>query len=268
MLYEFKAPAEMGVYVNGSRYSLSQVKRVTGADAVCNFQLFNANWTACCFTKVDGKIIADDGYIYEGFGWNKTGGRLCWDLSSNAAKYENFAGCLTVVKDGKYPGNPVPAALAGARGRTALGVKPDGTIVMFCVSDAQGLTIPALAERLIALGCRYAVNFDGGGSAQCSTPQGDVRSTRVVHTLFWVKNKKTEVDDVTSYPAIKKGSRGRAVKSLQTLLASWGYSCGWFGADGDFGTATYNALRKFQTAQGLPVTGEADAAVWNKLIGG
>ena len=268
MLYEFKAPAEMGVYVNGSKFSLSQVKGVIEANAVCNFQLFNANWTACCFTKVDGKIITDDGYIYEGFGWDRTGGRLCWDLSSNAAKYENFAGCLTVVKDGKYPGNEIPAALAGARGRTALGLKADGTVVMFCVSDAQGLTVPALADKLIALGCRYAVNFDGGGSAQCSTPQGDVRSTRVVHTLFWVKTKRTEGNGVTSYPALKKGSRGRAVKSLQTLLASWGYSCGWFGADGDFGTATYNALRKFQTAQGLPVTGEADAAVWNKLIGG
>ena len=55
MLYEFKAPAEMGVYVNGSKYSLSQVKRVVGADAVCNFQLFNANWTACCFTKVTAR---------------------------------------------------------------------------------------------------------------------------------------------------------------------------------------------------------------------
>ena len=206
MVYEFKNPAEMGIYVNTGRKTLAAVKTELGADAVCNFQLFNSDWTACCFTKAGGKVLADDGYVYEGFGWN-VGGALCWDTSDHAARYENFAGCLTVVKDGAYPGYPIPAALAGARGRTAIGLKADGTIVMFCVPDAQGLTIPALAAKLIALGCRYAVNFDGGGSAQCTTPAGEVKSARVVHTLFWLRHAASDAP-----PALKRGDReiGRA----------------------------------------------------------
>ena len=262
MVYEFKNPAEMGIYVNTGRKTLAAVKAELGADAVCNFQLFNSDWTACCFTKAGGKVLADDGYVYEGFGWN-AGGALCWDTSDHAARYENFAGCLTVVKDGAYPGYPVPAALAGARGRTAIGLKADGTIVMFCVPDAQGLTIPALAAKLIALGCRYAVNFDGGGSAQCATPAGEVKSARVVHTLFWLRHAASDAP-----PALKRGDRGRAVKSLQTLLASWGQSCGWYGADGDFGPDTANAVLRFQRVKGLKPTGEADAKTWKTLIGG
>ena len=264
MLYQFRSPVEMGIYVNAKRKTLAAVKSELGADVLCNFQLFNGNWTACCFTKAGGKVIADDGYIYEGFGWNGADGRLSWDVSRNAGNYENFAGCLTVVKDGKYPAYNIPAAIAGKRGRTAIGTKADGTIVLFCCSDAEGQTVPQLADRLIAAGCRYAVNFDGGGSSQCSTPEGAVKSSRIVHTLFWGRMKKEE----GQYPALAKGSRGRAVKSLQTLLASWGYPCGRFGADGEFGAATADALLRFQKAQGLAQTVKTDAALWTALIGG
>ena len=219
MIYELQSPAEMGIYVNSRRKTLAAAKGEVGADAICNFQLFNGDWSACCFTKADGKIIADDGYVYEGFGWNRADGRLTWDLSRNSGLYENFAGCLTVVKDGKYPAYNIPAAIVGRRGRTAIGTKPDGTIVIFCVPDAEGLTVPELSKKLIAAGCRYAVNFDGGGSSQCDTPGGSVKSSRIVHTLFWAKAARGAAP-----PSLGRGDRGRAVKSLQSLLASWGLS--------------------------------------------
>ena len=126
-----------------------------------------------------------------------------------------------------------------------------------------GAAVLSLAAKLIALGCRYAVNFDGGGSAQCTTPAGEVKSARVVHTLFWLRHAASDAP-----PALKRGDRGRAVKSLQTLLASWGQSCGWYGADGDFGPDTANAVLRFQRVKGLKPTGEADAKTWKTLIGG
>ncbi len=45
---------------------------------------------------------------------------------------------------------------------------------------------------------------------------------------------------------LKKGSKGNAVKVMQKMLIACGYSCGSSGADGEFGTATDKALRKFQ----------------------
>ena len=61
----------------------------------------------------------------------------------------------------------------------------------------------------------------------------------------------------TSTQAIlRKGSKGASVASMQSMLIALGYSCGVDGADGDFGTNTYNALRAFQNANGLEVDGE------------
>ena len=50
-----------------------------------------------------------------------------------------------------------------------------------------------------------------------------------------------------------KGDKGTAVKELQENLNYLGYSCGT--ADGIFGTNTYNALVKFQKANGLTADG-------------
>jgi len=66
---------------------------------------------------------------------------------------------------------------------------------------------------------------------------------------------------------LKKGSQGKDVKALQTLLMGYGYSCGSYGADGDFGSATDSALRKYQKAKGLTADGIAGANTWGKLLG-
>ena len=68
-------------------------------------------------------------------------------------------------------------------------------------------------------------------------------------------------------PVLKKGHQGEHVKALQLLLVGRGYSCGKSGPDGDFGTNTDTALRKYQTAKKLTVNGTADAATWSSLLG-
>ena len=75
-----------------------------------------------------------------------------------------------------------------------------------------------------------------------------------------------EVSDTVSYPAIKLGSKGSDVKKAQQLLIAKGYSCGAAGADGDFGAATYNAVKKFQTTNGLEVDGIVGAKTWAALL--
>lgn len=55
---------------------------------------------------------------------------------------------------------------------------------------------------------------------------------------------------------LKNGKSGADVKELQTILVSLGYSCGDYGADGDFGDATEMAVKKFQKANKLDVDGE------------
>lgn len=66
---------------------------------------------------------------------------------------------------------------------------------------------------------------------------------------------------------LQKGSEGSNVKALQALLIGYGYSCGKAGADGDFGTSTYSAVKKYQKNNGLTVDGVVGEKTWKKLLG-
>ena len=80
---------------------------------------------------------------------------------------------------------------------------------------------------------------------------------------------KTEAPVETSFAlslrVLRNGDTGEAVRALQILLNGSGYSCGT--ADGIFGSKTENAVRKYQDANKLPVTGIADAATMGSLMG-
>ena len=67
--------------------------------------------------------------------------------------------------------------------------------------------------------------------------------------------------------SLKKGSKGGAVKAMQILLAGNGCECGIYGADGDFGSATDSALKKFQKKKKLEVDGICGPATWAALLG-
>lgn len=54
---------------------------------------------------------------------------------------------------------------------------------------------------------------------------------------------------------LSRGSKGTAVKDMQTKLITCGYFCGSYGADGDFGSGTETALKNFQRDYGLSVDG-------------
>ncbi len=65
----------------------------------------------------------------------------------------------------------------------------------------------------------------------------------------------------TTYPTLRKGSKGNCVKKLQnTLQKKWGYNTG--GVDGNFGTKTDASVRAFQKKKGLKVDGVVGSATW------
>lgn len=77
-----------------------------------------------------------------------------------------------------------------------------------------------------------------------------------------VKNKMDK-------PVLKKGSKGDAVKELQQNLLKLGYDLGKWGADGDFGNATYEAVKKLQKDYGLKddgIVGKQTYALIDSLL--
>lgn len=79
--------------------------------------------------------------------------------------------------------------------------------------------------------------------------------------------EKVSVKDVTALPMLRRGSKGASVKALQILLIGYRYSCGQYGADGDFGGGTEGAVKKYQGAHDLDADGVVGPMTWAKLLG-
>ena len=68
-------------------------------------------------------------------------------------------------------------------------------------------------------------------------------------------------------PELYKGCKGKSVRALQILLIGNDYSCGKCGADGSFGSATKEAVVKYQNQNGLEDDGVVGPKTWAKLLG-
>lgn len=66
---------------------------------------------------------------------------------------------------------------------------------------------------------------------------------------------------------LEEGAVGDTVKAAQALLAQWGFTCGWYGADGEFGPATKQATINFQFMKKLEPDGIIGQQTWNALLG-
>lgn len=64
---------------------------------------------------------------------------------------------------------------------------------------------------------------------------------------------------------LKEGCEGSDVAKLQGDLITLGYSCGKWGADGDFGSATSEAVKAFQTKKKLTADGIVGEKTWAAL---
>lgn len=94
---------------------------------------------------------------------------------------------------------------------------------------------------------------------------------KAIAGYFGIAQTATEaVEEVKSVTVtlnqLSKGMKGEQVKNLQILLIGKGYSCGASGADGDFGTNTEKAVKKFQKDNGLTADGICGKNTWDKLL--
>ena len=98
-------------------------------------------------------------------------------------------------------------------------------------------------------------------------PAYDVDAAKVDEPAAAPAPAKKETVDSVGIPTLQKGSEGKTVKALQILLIGYGYSCGSYGVDGDFGSATKNAVLAYQKAKGLERDGVVGPKSWAKLLG-
>ncbi len=86
------------------------------------------------------------------------------------------------------------------------------------------------------------------------------------HTVMVLENGENAAEKkiTIEVPLLQNGSTGGAVRALQHILNSAGYSCG--DADGDFGSKTLAAVKKLQREKGLTADGKVGKETWAALL--
>ena len=110
-------------------------------------------------------------------------------------------------------------------------------------------------------------------SGTCLKP-GDILLNDNHHVAIAVSGDASSNATPVKKNYLEKGDSGSEVSTMQKMLIKVGYSCGAAGADGDFGSDTDSALRKFQKDNGLTVDGQYGTnskakltALYNKKVG-
>ena len=273
-MYEIVKPKKFQLYVTSktNKLNASQVRSKTGADIVINCTLYNpTKWVPVCDVKCDGKVLSDDQYGYWGFGWNKNDNTMV--MTNNINTYENYITSVALIKDGKDTIITANADVRRAAGRTAIGFRADGQMVIWCTKEgAPNMTLETLRSKLYELGCEYALALDGGGSSQLSQEgENYIYSSRKVqnYLCIWVEKPEQEKsDNPYTYPTrtLKLGMSGDDVRWVQyELNRKMGMNIDLY--SGDFWTITEQAVKDFQKKNGLIVDGIVGPKTRDKLNG-
>ncbi len=179
----------------------------TSADIIINAGQFNTLTGATgCALKADGAWIRQTAHV---FGLAMTGGKahIAYFDGSNDDTWTHFVQCYcTLVVGGLINiDTEEKNVLEDRRGRTAVGTKPDGSLVLYVCQDGDdALTGPELAQKMLDLGCTDALNFDGGGSAAYLGYDAWLDTPRALDSFIGID---LTVPDIKTYSNRKDGSR-------------------------------------------------------------
>lgn len=141
-------------------------------------------------------------------------------------------------------------------------------LVRVCVNYA-GVTVGNFitsteVSMLMATGAFEKLDSDKYCKSSDYLKRGDILDTRTKgHTVVVLSNGPKSEENPTPDAMmlgdriLKNGCTGEDVKQLQSYLIQLGYDCGSWGADGDFGDCTEQAVEEFQQDYACQVDGEA-----------
>ncbi|QOX62577.1 hypothetical protein FRZ06_04065 [Anoxybacterium hadale] len=121
-----------------------------------------------------------------------------------------------LYKDGQYvtPGTNVNP-------RTVIGIKPDGSILLYVLDGRQanisaGLGLTDVAKHLVALGCTTVVNMDGGGSSVINARKGGLDANAIQKNS---PSGGTQRKTTNGLLLVYKGGGGSEAENLHTYAA-------------------------------------------------
>lgn len=138
------------------------------------------------------------------------------------------------------------------------GINHTGIVV--AVNGTTVVTVEGNADDMVKQ-CSYAIGSDyiaGYGRPNWSIDGDD--------TIPDPEPVETTCEITTTFPIIRYGAVSVYVTIMQALLISKGFSCGRYGADGEYGPDTKNGLYQFQKANGLEADCLCNKETWQKLF--
>ena len=199
---------------------------------------------------------------------------LFYALSASSIFYDGarVAGCTTFMRWAKKQS-----------GRWKLKDFQPGDIVLYDFdgnrndADHCGIVESVTSTGVIAIEGNTSVSgsqSNGGMVCRQSRPFSRIlgayrpayKKTTTTGTIGDAVNGAKEFDMATLKTLSKGSSAKKQVKAMQTLLIGYGYSI-YGGADGVFGSYTYDALKKWQKDVGISQDGICGPVSWGKLLG-
>lgn len=237
-------------------------------------------------------------YVRGAFGWpmteeNKQRARNAYAYNRQAARVKKITGadgetfgfdCVCFVKALLWGWQGDTSSMYGGAVYKSNGV-PDineSAMLSVCTDVSTDFSRIQVGEYLWRPG-HCGIYVGGGLAVECTPAWADGVQITAVHNIgkkpgyngrAWTKHGKlpyvtyeTKGETEVKLQELKKGAKGDPVKALQVLLIGYGYGCGIYGADGDFGSATDAAVRAYQKAGGLAVDGIVGPKTWARLLG-
>jgi peptidoglycan hydrolase-like protein with peptidoglycan-binding domain len=199
-------------------------------------------------------------------------------VTENTARYLGFAGGVAAPSNGGSSDSVTTTPPPTSSGGSSAGASTGGSFVGLS-RGATGDAVRQLQQTLMAppIGLYLSSGADGvfGPSTEHAVklvqrvnglPETGVVTERVAQILGLTASASPAAPAPAAGTVLQYGSQGAAVKRIQQLLMNAGIHVAG-GADGIFGLATQRAVREFQQARGLPVTGKVDASTETALAG-
>lgn len=154
------------------------------------------------------------------------------------------------------PGDQIFFCSGGEIGHTGIVESVSATTV----TTIEGNTSDMVARRTYNLNSSYIAGYGRPRyELVCGNDSGE---SDVEHPVTTAPEQTVPTPNKYN---LQKGDNNSYVKELQEKLIELGYSLPRYGADGDFGDETLEAVNKFQDENGLVVDGIVGHATWAKI---
>ena len=183
-------------------------------------------------------------------------------FSALCSQSANYYKAQSAFKATPEVGDQVFFYVSGGINHTGIVVSVSGGVV----TTVEGNSSDSVRKNAYAVGASIIAGYGRPNWARVVDGNEDPETPAVVIDHTDHAHAIASCTFAATLPIIRNGSIGWPVKVMQTAIIGHGFSCGFYGADGEVGARTLQGLKAFQLASGLEADGICGKDTWTKLL--